>query len=620
MPRPAPANDDQRLHLAGAALLLGLAVLLGGLAYVQVVTALEHEAEQKNQSRRTVRLPAVRGAILDTQGRPLAHDRPSYVIHTYLEELRHHFRKAWREAPHDTRTEAGVRHQVVSDFIALLQLDQPFTLTEGQLQKHFIEQLALPIPVMRDLSQTNVAWFMENAWRVPGMDVEAQPHRDYPSESVAHLVGRLRRPQTILDEDRPYNYRLPDFTGAMGLERTFNETLRGSAGTKSLLVNNLGYRQREEIVVAPEPGNNVVLTLDLEIQEAAYQALKETGRKGAAAVVMNVQTGDLIALVSLPVFDPNAFIPGIRRELWNEYREARPSPLLFRATQERYPPGSIFKIISGLAALEAGSNPTNFVYNPGYAEVGRRRIDDTAPPGHYDFHEGFKHSSNTYFITRAIETGAEHIIALGNQFFLREKTGLLARQEAKPQFPTLAEVQNRRNWQDGDTANLAIGQGPVAVTPLQMTVMTAAIANGGKVFAPRVVGRIAPVDPTRANESKQFPPAKVRGTLNVKPENLTHVQRAMLADVADDDGTGKRARIEGFAVCGKTGTAEVHNREGRHKITWFASYGPFEKPKYAVVVMVERGASGGLSCAPAAKKIYEALIARDNPQAVAGNR
>ncbi|MDC0050564.1 penicillin-binding transpeptidase domain-containing protein [Verrucomicrobia bacterium] len=397
MPQPTNATDDQRLHLAGAALLFGMAVLLAGLAYVQVVTALEHEAEQKNQSRRTVRLPAVRGAILDAQGRPLAHDRPSYVIHAYLSELRHHFRKAWREAPHDTRTEAGVRHRVISDFIAQLQLDQPFILTEAQLQKHFIEQLALPIPVMRDLSQTNVAWFMENAWRVPGMDVEAQPHRHYPSKSVAHLVGRLRRPQSIPDEERPYNYRLPDFTGAMGLERTFNETLRGSAGTKSLLVNNLGYRQREKIVVAPTPGNNVVLTLDLEIQEAAYKAIKETGRKGAAAVVMNVQTGDIIALASLPVFDPNVFIPGIHSDLWNEYREARPSPLLFRATQERYPPGSIFKIISGLSALESGSNPTNFVYNPGYAKVGRRRIDDTAPPGHYDFREAFKHSSNTYF-------------------------------------------------------------------------------------------------------------------------------------------------------------------------------------------------------------------------------
>jgi penicillin-binding protein 2 len=153
-----------------------------------------------------------------------------------------------------------------------------------------------------------------------------------------------------------------------------------------------------------------------------------------------------------------------------------------------------------------------------------------------------------------------------------------------------------------------------------MTVMTAAVANGGKVFSPRVVDRITPVDPTRANEAKIFPPAKVRGTLKVKPENLAHVQRAMLADVSDDDGTGKRARIEGFAVCGKTGTAEVRNREGRHKITWFASYGPFEKPKYAVVVMVERGASGGLSCAPAARKIYEALIARDNPNRIAGNR
>ncbi|SVD83814.1 uncharacterized protein METZ01_LOCUS436668, partial [marine metagenome] len=263
---------------------------------------------------------------------------------------------------------------------------------------------------------------------------------------------------------------------------------------------------------------------------------------------------------------PNVFIPSIRSDLWNEYREARPSPLRFRATQERYPPGSIFKIISGLAALEAGSNPTNFVYNPGYAKVGRRRIDDTAPPGHYDFREGFKHSSNTYFITRAIETGAESIITLGNQFFLREKTGLLARQEAKPQFPTLAEVQNRSNWQDGDTANLAIGQGAIAVTPLQMTVMTAAVANGGKVFIPRVVDRIMPADPSRTHEAKQFPPANVRGTLKVKLENLAHVQRAMLADVADDDGTGKRARIEGFAVCGKTGTAEVRNREGRHNI------------------------------------------------------
>ena len=174
--------------------------------------------------------------------------------------------------------------------------------------------------------------------------------------------------------DSPYNYRLPDFTGATGLERTFNETLRGSAGTKSLLVNNLGYRQREKIVVTPTPGNNVVLTLDLKIQEAAYKAIKETERKGAAAVVMNVQTGDIIALASLPVFDPNVFIPSIRSDLWNAYRESRPSPLRFRATQERYPPGSIFKIISGLAALEAGSNPTNFVYNPGYAKIGRRRM------------------------------------------------------------------------------------------------------------------------------------------------------------------------------------------------------------------------------------------------------
>ena len=378
------------------------------------------------------------------------------------------------------------------------------------------------------------------------------------------------------------------------------------------MVNNLGYRQSDSIPVLPQPGSNVVLTLDLEIQESAAKALKETGGKGAAAVVIDVNNGDILAMTSIPVFDPNQFTPGISHELWNSYLAARPSPLIFRATQERYPPGSIFKIVSGLALLEHGLNPTNQIYSAGYYQVGRRRINDTAAPGHYDFKRAFKKSSNTYFIHHTLDEGRgiKPIIEIGRQFFLGQSINLLPGQEAAGQFPTMSLI--KQGWSDGDTANISFGQGPITATPLQMALMVATVANGGTVYHPRLIDRIESPDPNEATHTFSFSKGRQRGKLTVKPENLTIIRDAMRADVADDDGTGKRARIEGYQVCGKTGTAEVKSpRKGRYDITWFASFAPFKNPRYAVVVMVERGASGGLTCAPAAKKIYEALIKRD---------
>ena len=197
---------------------------------------------------------------------------------------------------------------------------------------------------------------------------------------------------------------------------------------------------------------------------------------------------------------------------------------------------------------------------------------------------------------------------MGNQFFLGQRSGLLPRQEVAGQFPTLEEV--RRNWHDGDTANIAIGQGPITVTPLQMGLMTAAIANGGRIFQPRLVARIEPPDPDAFIEAMTFPKGKIRGQLRVNPHNLAAVQHAMWADVHEEGGTGRRAKIEGYAVCGKTGTAEVRSSGRRDKITWFASYAPYERPRYAVVAMLESGISGGHT-APVAKKIFEALRDRD---------
>jgi penicillin-binding protein 2 len=197
---------------------------------------------------------------------------------------------------------------------------------------------------------------------------------------------------------------------------------------------------------------------------------------------------------------------------------------------------------------------------------------------------------------------------MGNQFFLGQRSGLLPRQEVAGQFPTLEEV--RSNWLDGDTANIAFGQGRITVTPLQMGLMTAAIANGGRIFQPRLVARIEPADPDAFIEAMTFPKGKIRGQLRVNPHNLAAVQHAMWADVHEEGGTGRRAKIEGYAVCGKTGTAEVRSSGRRDKITWFASYAPYERPRYAVVAMLESGISGGRT-APVAKIIFEALRDRD---------
>lgn len=620
-------HKDARVYHVGGALLAGMSILLIGLWYVQVVTALEYVENQETQSMRSVRVPAVRGAILDSQGRPLAKDRPNYVVNAYLEELRHHFRREWKEsqsgaeltAEERANLEIAVRHRVVKRFTDQLGLSQNLDLSPREMQGHFRDQRALPLPVINDLTQTNVARFMENSWKIPGLELEVASRRIYPSQSVAHLTGYLRRDNTDDAGTLKFNYRLPDFKGALGLEKTYDHLLRGQPGTRVVEVNNLGYRQAESLPVAAQPGSNVVLTLDFEIQEAAMKALVETGAKAGAAVVVEVNSGDITAMVSMPVFDPNKFFPSISVTNWQAYRNAKPSPLPFRATQERYPPGSIFKIISGLAALENGMDPAKHIECRGAYYIGRRAIRDTAAPGMYDFNRAFKKSSNYYFIHQAIGQGHgfEQIIKMGQQFYLGQKTGLLPGQETAGQFPKLSDGE--KNWRDGDTANISIGQGPITVTPIQMALMTATVANGGTVYYPRLVDRIESQDSNEAALATRMPKGRIRGRLHARQKNLKVLQDAMYADVADDDGTGRRARIEGYGVCGKTGTAEVKTPGDPHKITWFASYAPYEAPKYAVVVMVERGISGGTTCAPVAKKIFEALKARDERTQIAGN-
>ena len=658
-------KNDPQLRLLAIVMAAGLVILLAGLWWVQVVSAPEYRSHLETQAYRTVRLPAMRGKILDREGRVLAENRPRYNLSLYLDDLRKPFddaysplrkqalaaqkeaiaaqekklgraltkaeRKQFAFTPQQLdQLHAQARLAVASRLVAQVgqQLGQPLTLDAAKFERAYNSRRALPFTLLPDLNASQIARIEEKFSGGLGVDLEMESVRVYPAGSTAaHVLGYLRSDNDSQEgETADFSYRLPDYRGVGGVEGRYDAELRGRAGEESVLVNNLGYRQSENIWNRPEPGKNVVLTIDLDFQEAAERSL--AAHQGvdvnAAVVVMDVNSGDVLAMASSPTFDPNDFVPVISRDKWQRIQDLQAEKN--RATYEKYAPGSIFKTVVSLAALENGLNPNEIYHvqanpeNPakGITYVGRRAIKDTAPPGDYNFKRAFIHSSNSYFINAGLEhAGVENIIRIGEEFHLGERTGFFARQETGGDFPDTKRVTS--NWTDGDTANLCIGQGAIAVTPLQMTVMTAAIANGGRVLWPRLVDRIEPQDTLAGEAATNFPSGLVRDELKVHPRNLQLLRDAMLADVGSSEGTGQPAAVDGLQICGKTGTAEVQDEHNRSigQNFWFASYAPYENPKYAVVVMVLGGlhGSGGLDCAPVAHDIYEEILKKQNSSA-----
>jgi len=625
--------------------------LLAGLWWVQVVSARKYESHLETQSYRTVRIPAVRGKILDCNGRVLAENRPRYNLGLYLDDLRKPFDAAYGHALAQAR--AGQKQRIAAEEKKLgrsltkaerkqfafapgqlkqlheqsrfrvaagvveqvgQRLGQPLTLEATAFNRHYETRLALPYPVLPNLNAAQIARFEEQYPGGLGVDLDLQPVRSYPfGTTAAHLLSYVLRDDSSSEgEDAFFSYRLPDYRGVAGVEAGFDAQLRGRAGAEAVLVNNLGYRQTENVWSQPEPGHNVVLTMDLDIQQAAERSLAahQGADARAAVVVMDVLKGDVLAMVSSPAINPD--YPSNERVRLND---PILRPQINRATYENYAPGSIFKPIIGLAALEDGLDPDALVDSPGYVYVGRRHIGDLAPPGQYNFRRAIIRSCNTYFITVGLQAGIDNIVRMGEKFHFGERTDLPTRQETPGIFPTPARVHS--GWHDGDTANLCIGQGDIAVTPMQIAVMISAIANGGKVLKPRLVGRIEPQDPAAGEAPVIFPSGVVRDELNVHPRSLKILQDAMLAETEDPEGTGRAAVVSGsgMRICGKTGTAQVmdeHNRIVDHT-TWFASFAPYENPRYAVIIMVQSGISGTVTCAPIAHDIYEEILKCEKP-------
>jgi penicillin-binding protein 2 len=657
-------RNDPQLRFLAVTLTGGLLILLAGLWWVQVVSSHKYESHLETQSYRTVRIPAVRGKILDREGRVLAENRPRYSLSLYLDDLRRQFDAAYgkaiaqaragqkqRMAAEEKRLGRSLtkaerkqfalataplreqsRFQVASSVVEEVgrRLGQPLRLDPATFKRHYDTRLALAYPLVPNLNDEQIARFEEQYSGGLGVDLDLQPVRSYPYGATAgHLLGYVLRDDSAKEGEEAYfNYYLPDYRGQVGVEAGFDAQLRGRAGAEAVLVNNLGYRQTKNVWSRPEPGDNVMLTIDLDIQQAAENSLMahQGANARAAVVVMDARTGDVLAMVSSPAINPDYSL--------NDAAHLSNTNLLVqynRATHVPTAPGSIFKPIVGLAALENGLDPDATIYvapspkdsSHGYLMVGQQSFQDTVPPGDYNFKRAIVRSSNAYFITVGLRTHIEKIIQLAGKFHLGQRMNLPTRQEAAGAFPT--EKRIRANWRDGDSANICFGQGEMAVTPMQMAVVYSAIANGGKVLWPRLVERIEPQDPASGEAPTIFPAGVVRDTLGLRPRSFKILHEAMLAETEDAEGTGRAAALpgRGLRVCGKTGTAQVKDEHGQ--LTgwnyWFASFAPYENPRYTVVVMVQSEArgSGGIVCAPIAHDIYEAILnsEKSDPAALA---
>jgi penicillin-binding protein 2 len=652
-------KNDPQLRLVAVMLAAGLFILLAGLWWVQIVSSRQYQSHFETQAYRTIRLPAMRGRILDHEGRVLAENQPSYNLNLYLDDLSKRFSDATDALMKQAKTariqaiaarekklgrsltkaelkqyafkpefleqiRSQARTEVAANVVTQISkdMDMPLPFDAAKFDRHYKRQLAMPYTIQSSLDGQKIARFEENYTTKLGADLELQSTRYYPNGSLAaHILGYLRKDDDSAEGE--FNYRLPDYRGVTGIEAGYNSELRGTAGEESVVVNNQGYRQSEDVESEPEPGHNVTLTLDMDIQRAAEQSIVSHQGAGAhaAVVVMDVHTGDVLALVSSPTFDPNDFVNGISQEKYQEMQELTSEKN--RATYEIYAPGSIFKPIVGLVALENGLDPRATIFvapsprdpHHGYVLVGNQQFQDTVPPGDYDFRHAIERSSNAYFITIGMRVGIQKIVEMGKRLHLGERMNLPTRQESAGYFPDLKRV-TKSDWRDGDSANICFGQGEMAITPMQMTIAYCALANGGKVLYPRLVDRIESQDSVPDEMDTNFPAGVVRDELRVHPRSLNILYDAMLSETEDAEGTGKQAVVPGLRICGKTGTAQVKDEHGH--LTgwdyWFASFAPYENPRYAVIVMVQsdHGGSGGSVCAPIAHDVYEVITKKQN--------
>ena len=559
--------------------------LLGQLWYLQV---LEGGKLQEMSERNRIRIRPVaapRGILFDRNGLPLVDNRPAFTLSLIPREI-------------------DDRDTVIARLSVLLKI--PLSDLQEALDRVPPDSFR-PVRVRRGLTLEEVTKVEERKLELPGVVVEVEPQRVYPTSTfAAHLLGYVR--EVSDDQMKQGRYRRGDMIGQSGLERLLDEYLRGRDGGERIEVDAMGrpvqVMRREE----PDPGAQVVTTVDRRIQEAAERAM--AGRSGAV-VVMDPRNGDVLAMTSSPAFELDRLAGNLDKDEWLKVIRDPLTPLMNRALQSQYAPGSVFKVVVAAAGLQEGSlTPMDRIYCNGEFHLGQWTFKDwkEGGHGHVDTRSALIHSCNIFFYQAGLKVGPAAIARYAEAFGLGSPSGIDLGGE-KPGLVPFVDGRRRvdgRKWQAGDTVNMSIGQGQVLVTPMQVARMMSAVANGGVLWRPRLVQRVERVDGSLAYSSA----SKMTGRVDLSPIVWAFLRHA-LSGVVNEGGTGGAARIPGIDVAGKTGTAQSINKSDAAKgqdHAWFASFAPVQDPEVVVVVLVERGGKGGQVAAPIARQIYQAIF------------
>lgn len=616
----------QRLRRLGLFASLVFLALLGRLAYLQLIEGEAlHDTSIQNFVR-TMRLPADRGSIRDRKGRLLAYNRPSfdvYVTPSQIDDL-----EALLE---------GLRGVLQLDELGLVHLKERIEQPRG-LWRHRAFRVA------RDIDRQRVALAEALRAQVNGLEIRVEYQREYPEGEVgAHLVGYLGRPSAAELRDHPDGrYTADSMVGRFGLERAYESVLAGRDGFERYAVNARGARQEEGWAQRameeqlsrqePERGHDIVLTVDIDVQRLLVKAL--ANYESGSAVVMNVQDGSLLGVVSKPAFDPNQWSGRLDKDVFRAIEENPYKPMLDKSVHS-YFPGSVYKVVTALAALEEGVlNPSERVDSPGFYEYGNRIFHCHKRSGHgaVDLFAAMAASADVYFYKLGERMGIDTLADYARHFGFGEAPGLGINGESSGIVPTRAyhDEHTAGGFQHGLALSTAIGQGDVRTSPIQMAIAYSALANGGDVYRARVVDRI---EEEGGQVVSRMEPVRFR-RLDADPSHVSAVAKSLERAVNDQAlATGHFAALPEGTVAGKTGTAQVRKiirgqlnqgvkrwRDRDH--AWFAAFAPYESPRIAVIVFLEHGGSGGRDAAPVARKIIEGYHQNIEPifSATAENR
>ena len=567
--------------------------------YLQILKWQYLTGLSENNRVRMVSLPAYRGTIKDRNGETLVSIRPSFNLYI---------------TPEDAGDSGS----------SLDLLAKKIKFKRGKLKKSIGREKSFKdILIKADISREEVAFIEENNMRLPGIKIKAEPLRNYVyKDLMSHTLGYLGEiSKSKLKNTNNLFYSQGDFVGKNGLENIFESTLRGKKGHKEVEVDVSGRELKTIRRLPSESGNNLILTLDVKVQAELEKAMTSTPEKivNGSAVVIKVQTGEILAIASKPTFDPNEFAEGITSGSWRKLINDEMHPLQNRSIHSQYPPGSTYKIAVAYAALEEGViDPETTIYCPGHFKLGRGRYRCWKKSGHgaVNLHDALVQSCDVYFYTLGHRMGIDTLARYAKKFGFGTPAGIgLSREKSGLVPSTQWKLKNRKKaWLLGETISASIGQGYNLVTPLQQANMMAAVANGGMLLKPYIVKRIE--EPGGTTIKEFFP--EIRGQIAGSSENLEVIRKALRDVVNGVRGTGKRSRLKNIIVSGKTGTVQVVRMKSNEELekedevpykyrdhAWFVAFAPYEKPEIAVAVLVEHGGHGGTTAAPIAKKVFK---------------